>query len=261
MALPEYSVTFWIVAVIAVTLVGISKGGFGGGVGLVATPLLALVIPVPEAAALMLPILLIADVLSVRNYWGQFDRPTIRFLLPAALVGIVVGSIFFGVFSDNERALKLAIGILTLIFAVWFAAKEWVLGAVEGKRPPTGVAFLLGAVSGFTSTIAHVGGPPVTVYLLNLKLSRQLFVGTFLLFFFIVNTVKLIPYSYLGLLNVGNLLTVVVLAPLVFMGVWLGVRLNQRFNDVWFNRAILIILLLTGIQLVLGNSLIGLIAG
>lgn len=248
-------------AIIAVTLVGISKGGFGGGVGLVATPLLALVLPVADAAALMLPILLIADVLSVRNYWGQFDRPTMRFLLPAAILGIIIGSLFFTAFSTNERILKLTIGILTLIFGIWFAAKEWILGAVEGKRPSNYIGFLLGSLSGFTSTIAHVGGPPVTIYMLNTKLSKQLFIGTFLLFFLIVNTIKLIPYALLGLLTVGNFLVVLILAPLVFLGVWLGVKLNGRFNDLWFNRVILIILLLTGIQLVIGESLISLAAG
>ena len=120
---------------------------------------------------------------------------------------------------------------------------------------------ILGAIGGFTSTLAHAGGPPITIYLLPQRLPRNLFVGTTVITFFIINLVKLIPYSVLGLLQVGNLLTVLILSPFAFIGVRIGIYLNRRFEDAWFNRIIYVILFLTGLQLVIGRSLLSLFVG
>ena len=119
----------------------------------------------------------------------------------------------------------------------------------------------MGAVSGFTSTLAHAGGPPVTIYLLPQKLPREIFVGTTVVFFAAVNQMKLIPYIGLDLLTIGHLGTIVVLAPLSYVGVRIGILLNSRFTDLWFNRLVYTVLLLTGIQLILGQSLIALFSG
>jgi uncharacterized membrane protein YfcA len=109
------------------------------------------------------------------------------------------------------------------------------------------------ASSGFASTLAHVGGPPLTMYLLPQKFSRQIFMGTTVVFITIINLVKLIPYAILGLLRPGNISTFLVLAPLVFVGIRLGVYLNERFSDLWFNRVIYALLFITGWQLVLSQ--------
>src|SRR5690606_11346581 len=105
-SLPDYPTAFWIIAVFAVLLIGVSKAGFGGGVGAIATPLIALTIPVADAAALLLPLLMIADLFSLRHYWHSFDRRSLTLMLPGAVVGILIGALFFGYFSDNERVLK-----------------------------------------------------------------------------------------------------------------------------------------------------------
>jgi hypothetical protein len=99
------------------------------------------------------------------------------------------------------------------------------------------------------------------IYMLPQKLPRNLFVGTTAVFFFIVNLIKLIPYAWLGLLVVGNLTITVLLLPVLFVGTKLGVWLNQRFSELWFNRVVYGILLLVGIQLIVGQSLIGLLFG
>jgi uncharacterized protein len=91
------------------------------------------------------------------------------------------------------------------------------------------------------------------------QLPRDLFVGTTVLFFTVVNLVKLVPYGALGLLQVGNLLTILILSPLCYLGVRLGLYLNRRFTDIWFNRVIYTLLLLTGIELILGQSMVSLI--
>ena len=119
----------------------------------------------------------------------------------------------------------------------------------------------MGAISGFTSTLAHAGGPPATIYLLPQKLPRDIFVGTTVMFFAAVNQIKLIPYIGLELLSVGHLGTIAILAPLSYVGVKLGIFLNSRFTDLWFNRIVYTVLLITGIQLILGRSLLSLAVG
>lgn len=258
MTLPDYPPYFWYTAIAAVTLVGIAKAGFGGGVGVVATPLLALTIPVPEAAALLLPLLIIMDLFSLYFYRSRFDRASLNLLLPAALVGIALGAFFFSYFSDNERILKIGIGVIALLFLLFQAGRAIIFGVLEKYHPPLAVGLLLGVISGFGSTLAHVGGPPANMYLLPKKLPRDLFVGTNVILFTILNLVKLIPYSYLGLLRVGNITTMLVLTPLCFVGVWLGLYLNRRFTDYWFNWFVYSLLLMTGLELVSGKNILDL---
>ena len=257
--LPQYPEFFWLTAVTAVLLIGLSKAGFGSGVGVVATPLIALTIPVAEAAALLLPLLIVADVLSIPHYRDSYDMPSLRLMLPGALAGIVLGAFFFGYFSRHEAVLKLAVGMIALLFVLYQGTRGLIMRRLEAHRPSNMTGIGLGFISGFTSTLAHAGGPPATMYLLPQNLSRRLFVGTILIFFFVVNLIKLIPYTILGLLQVGNILTIVVLAPIIFVGVKLGVWLNERFDNTWFNRVIYLLLFLTGVQLVAGESLIALL--
>jgi len=254
--LPAYSPLFWITAVLAVVLVGISKAGFGGGTGVIATPLLALTIPVTDAAALLLPLLIVADLLSTHLYRQSFDRRLLRLMLPAAVLGILLGTIFFDIFSQNERALKFGIGFISMLFVLLQVGRAWIFDQLQTRRPSPLAGRVISAAAGFTSTLAHAGGPVATMYLLPQHLPRQLFVGTSVLFFTVVNLVKLIPYGYLGLLRVGNLTTILVLAPAAYIGVRMGRQLNGRFSDKWFNRFIYALLFITGLQLMLGRSLL-----
>jgi uncharacterized membrane protein YfcA len=257
----DYPTFFWIAAVTAVLILGIAKAGFGGGIGFIATPLIALTISVADAAALLLPLLIIIDLLSIRHYRGTYDKPSLRLLLPSAIVGILLGALLFNGLRDNEDLLRRALGLLAVLFVVYQVGRSALLGALEGHRPGKPVGVFLGVLSGFGSTLAHAGGPPATMYLLPQKLPRQLFAGTTVWFFTAVNLIKLVPYGALGLLRVGNLLTILVLAPVAFIGVRLGIYLNRNFDELWFNRVIYLFLFLTGLQLLTGGALTRLIFG
>lgn len=259
MHLPDYSTVFWITAVLAVIFIGISKAGFGGGTAVLATPLLALTIPVTDAAALLLPLLIITDLISLYHYRGSYDRQIIRLMIPWAIIGIVIGGLFFSTFSDNERILKMGIGLIAVAFVLSRLFWTRILGQLEQKRPSTISGILLSGLSGFTSTLAHAGGPVATMYLMPQQLPRQLFVGTSVIFFTTINLIKLIPYNALGLLKVGNITTILILSPLCYLGVRLGIYLNGRFTDKWFNRLIYTLLFLTGFQLILGRSLLDIV--
>ena len=114
----------------------------------------------------------------------------------------------------------------------------------------------MGAAAGFFSTLAHAGGPPISMYLLPQQLERRLFVGTTVIFFAVVNQIKLIPYIGMGLLRTDHLVTIAVLSPLSYVGVRLGIALNKRSSELWFNRIVYVLLLATGVQLILGSNVI-----
>jgi uncharacterized membrane protein YfcA len=241
---------FYLLAVPVVLWVGVSKGGFGGGGGMVAVPLLSLAVPLPQAAGILLPILCVMDLFAVAAYRGQYSATNLRRLLPAALVGIAGGAFAFGALDD--RWLRLIVGVIAVAFAL-----QWVLGVLRhgGRapeaRPPgaVGGAFW-GSVAGFTSTMAHAGGPPVAVYLLPQRLPPTLFVGTTVIVFTVINYVKLVPYAWLGQLRAENLLTSLVLLPLAPLGIRLGRWLHDRVDDVLFYRITYLLLLVTGLKLI-----------
>jgi uncharacterized membrane protein YfcA len=150
---------------------------------------------------------------------------------------------------------------LALWFVLFQAFRAIILGVLEKRGPYAVEGILMGAISEFTSTLAHAGGPPLVMYLLPQKFPRDLFVGTTVIFFAVINLVKLVPYHALGLLKMGNLMTIMFLAPLTYVGVRLGIYLNRRFTDLWFDRVVYTILFLTGLQLVLGQNIITMLFG
>lgn len=235
------------------------KSGFGGGLGLLAVPLMALTIPPVEAAALLLPLLLIMDMFSIRHYYGTYDKRTLRILLPATVVGIVLGGLFFRQFSSDERLLRLGIGVVGLLFVGIQVLRGFIMGQLQAYRMPDMVGRAIGVIAGFTSTLVHAGGPPANIYILPQKLPRQIYVGTTVTLWTTVNLIKLIPYAILGLLPISSLATILVLSPFCYMGVRLGIFLNGRVNEIWFLRAVYTLLFFTALQLVVGQNIVSLL--
>jgi uncharacterized protein len=256
---PDYPPAFWICAVFAVVLFGISKAGFGTGIGVIATPLLTLTIPVTDAVALLLPLMIVSDFFSLYYYRLTFDRRSVRLLIPGAVLGIVAGALFFDEFGGRQRVLQAAIGCLAIFFVAFQALRPFFLGALEKRRPSGAEGVAMGAAAGFFSTLAHAGGPPLVIYLLPQRMPKEVFVGTTVIFFAVINLLKLVPYQALGLFKMTHLTTILVLAPLAYVGVRLGVFMNRRFTDLWFNRVVYTILFLTGLQLVIGRNLLNLV--
>jgi len=247
--LSDHSLLFWISAICSVTLIGISKAGFGAGVGVIATPLMALTIPVSDAAALLLPLLIMCDIVAVYSYGMGFHRRSIILLMPGALIGIAIGSLFFGFFIGMDHVMRVGIGVLAIAFVIFQAARAYIFGALKEHHPHPAEGVFMGTIAGFTSTLAHAGGPPIAIYLLPQKLPASLYVGTAVIFFAIVNALKLIPYWALGMLKVGNLATIALLAPFTYVGVKLGLYMNNRVSQKWFDRIVYGVLFLSGLQL------------
>ncbi|MFA9217710.1 MAG: sulfite exporter TauE/SafE family protein [Sphingomonadaceae bacterium] len=237
---------FYAAAIPAVLLTGISKGGFGSALGGIGVPLMALTISPLHAAAILLPVLCLMDLVGLRVYFGKWDSANLRIMLPGALLGILAGTLTFGMLSEN--AIRMLIGGIAVVFTLnnWFglAARQ----AVAGRSRLKGTFW--SGVSGLTSFLAHAGGPPAMIYMLPQRLDKVRYVATISVFFAFVNAVKLIPYAWLGQLSADNLATSLVLAPLVPVGVRLGMWLQDRINLVWFYRISQTCLLGTGLQLI-----------
>lgn len=239
---------FYLAAVPAVLLFGISKGGFGAGFGIVAVPLIALVVSPVQAAAILLPILCLMDVFALWAYRGRWVWPELRILVPASLLGIGIGTLLFGYMSP--AIIRLILGTVAITFTLnhWFHLTT--RGNLERPAYPPLVGTLAAATAGFTSFVAHAGGPPLDMYLLRRRLDRTAFVGTTVAFFAIVNYVKLLPYAWLGQLDISNLSTSLVLAPLAPMGIGLGVWLHRRVSDRIFFHFVYTMLFVVGLKLV-----------
>lgn len=235
---------FYAVAVPAVLLMGLSKSGFGGGLGALAVPLMALTVPVPQAAAIMLPLLAVMDGFGLAALWREADRSLLKLLLPAGLVGTVVGTASFGLLAP--AAVAGVVGALTLLF---LAQRIFFPPRPDAPPPPRWAGALLGVAGGFTSFVAHAGGPPVMVYVLPLKLAPIRFTATMAVFFAAVNASKWAPYAWLGLIDLRNLATAALLMPLAPLGVWLGVRWARRMEPALFYRLVHLGMLLTGAKL------------
>jgi uncharacterized membrane protein YfcA len=236
---------FYTVAVPAVLLMGVSKSGFGSGFGALAVPLMALAVTVPQAVAIFMPVLFVMDLFGMAAFRRDFDTRLLKFLIPCGLLGTVIGTLLFKLL--NAHTVAGIVGAFTLLFLaqrLLFPPKS------NSTPPPRWVGAILTATAGFTSFIAHAGGPPISAYVIPMRLSPVKFTATMAFFFFVINLSKWIPYAWLGLLDLRNLFTSLLLLPVAAVGVWLGVKLARRINQVLFYRLVYLGMFLTGVKLV-----------
>jgi uncharacterized membrane protein YfcA len=236
----------WIVTAIAVLLTGISKSAFGGALGGIGVPLMALWLPPGMAIAVMLPILCLMDMFGVRAYWQKWSAPDLRIILPGGLIGIALGSIAIGALPDH--AVKACIGGIAVLFMLDRLLKLRDRLRMNGE-PGAAAGGIWAALSGFTSTLAHAGGPPILVYLMGRRLPKENFVATSAVFFTVINAAKILPYLWLGLFSRETLTLAAVLAPLAPIGVWLGLHVMRKVPERPFFLTATIMLGASGLKL------------
>jgi len=235
----------YLVAIPAVTALGLSKGGFSG-VGTIAAPLMALVIPPVQAIGILTPILVAQDIVTVWSYWRRWDTHILKIMIPGQIAGVALAWAIAAYVPD--AAIRLAVGLIALAFALsqWFGLARKVASA----HPSVIAGRVWGAVAGFTSFIANTGGPPFQIYVLPQKLEKETFVGTFSLFFATGNALKVLPYFLLGQLNPVNMGTAAVLLPLAIATNVAGVWLVRRTPTEFFYKVVYLLIFLIGIELV-----------
>jgi len=244
---PSLPLTFYLVAIPAVVILGLAKGGFYG-VGTLATPLLALVLPPVTAAAVVMPILIVQDVVSVWAFRRTWDRDVVMLIIPSAAFGIFLGWLFAK--HVSEAAVLGLLGALSIAFGLQRLWAERHGELMPGRRLPDWIGVLCGIASGFASQIAHAGGPPVQIWIIPRRMPRDILVGTTAIIFAAVNWMKLPAYIALGALTGPNMTMSAMLLPVAIVSTFAGVWLVRVVPVEKFYRTLYILMIVVGIKLI-----------
>jgi uncharacterized membrane protein YfcA len=236
---------FYAVAIPAVILVGLAKGGFSG-LGALSLPMVAFVIDPVRAAAILLPILIVQDAVGAWSFRKTLDWYVLGWMLPGATLGIVLGYVFASAVTPD--AVLAVIGLISMLFGfyrLWLQRRE----LPAASTSPGWVGALFGVASGFTSQIAHAGQPPFQLWVLPRRLPRDVLVGTTAVFFAAVNWIKVPAYWALGQFSRENMTTAAVLLPVATLSTVAGVWLVRRIEAARFYTAIYVLMILVGAKL------------
>ena len=239
---------FWCLAIFVVYIMGVSKSGFAGGAGVIAVPLMSIVISPQAAAALLLPILLFIDTLNMRVFWPKRDTVLLPRLLLGSFFGVVIGALCFGLF--NVTIVKIIVGFV----AVSCAANN--MNNRQKLLKPVSVieSIIWSVLSGFASFICHAGGPPINAYMLKLSLNKITLLSTIAVFAGITNLMKLPAYAILGQLNINVGWFAFAMAPIAYAGVYSGMRVKDLISDETYMIILNRVLLVVGFYLITTNT-------
>jgi uncharacterized membrane protein YfcA len=244
----SYPVIVYVVTVIAGLMIGIAKGGLGGVLGALATPFMSLVLPPEQVVGLVLPMLIVTDLFAVAVHWKKWSTKLVVALLPGAILGVTLGTYFIS--NTPTGTLRFVLGVIVLILALYKLIEPYV--KINRKyETKTWHGILTGTTAGFTSSLAHAGGPPVVIFLLLQDIPPRLFVATLALFFMILNWVKVPYYIVSGLLDFErfwNFAWIILVLPL---GVLIGKWANARIDKKTFERVIVVLLIINAFMLIL----------
>lgn len=236
---------FYALAIPAMVILGLSKGGFTA-MGMLVVPILAVVISPVQAAGIVLPILVLSDIVALASYRGSFDRTTVKIMLPAATIGIAIG--WATAAWVTEHHIRLIVGIVSVLFALnyWFRHRK------KPEPHPQSVTKggFWGILTGFTSFVSHAGGPPFQIYTVPLRLDPLIYAGTSVILFAAINAIKLVPYFFLGQFDSTNLTTSAILLPVSIPATFLGIWLVKRFQTDAFYTWIYASIFIVGVYLV-----------
>jgi uncharacterized membrane protein YfcA len=237
---------FYLLAIPAVLLVGLAKGGLSG-MGALGMPLLALAMDPVQAAGILLPILIAQDVIGVAAFRKTWDGYVLAVMLPSAVAGVVLGWWFAASVSSN--AVLVAVGAISLLFGLYRLWVERGGRIAASSRSPAWVGLLFGVATGFTSQVAHAGGPPFQMWVMPRRLARDVLIGTTAIFFAVLNWIKVPAYVALGQFTRENALTTLVLLPFALLGSLAGVWLVRRIAMERFYTLIYLLMVVAGAKL------------
>jgi len=226
---------FYVFVSLGVVVVGIAKGGFGGGIGILAVPLLALAMPTGKMLGMLLPILIVADILSNLHYLREWDWGVLRWLLPGMIGGVLAGSTVLLALQQMPPksfgvVMSLMVGGICLAVIVMQVVRllGWELPTLP-RHPASSVT--VGVAAGATSTLNHSAGPIIAIYLLQYGLAKRVLVSTMLLYFFLGNLTKVPTYVYLGFITGDTLRSSLIFLPLLPIGTISGAWMNKHIPE------------------------------
>ena len=228
----DYPLHVYLVVGLGMFLVGMSKGGLGATLSAVTIPMLAMVLPVKDVIGMMPPVLMLADALAVGFHWRKWDNRMVLFLIPASVAGVATGTLFLA--NASGQLIRILLGVIVLLFAFYKIFEKRIFKMLT-YTPSNWHGLLAGGVAGFTSSVAHTGGPPVAIYLLLQNVQPRVFAATSAIFFMILNYIKVPFYFVANLFNfdlLGQMFWLLLLVPLgVWVGKWVVVRVSKRLYD------------------------------
>lgn len=238
--------TVYVAIVIAILgfMIGLAKGGLGG-LGVLLTPLLALVLPVAFAVGVLLPMLMVGDALALYMYWNQWDLNLVKAMLPAGILGAVAGTFLLSWLSPNS--LRITLGIFVLLVVIYKFASDQVQKIRYESRPWH--APLAGLLAGIASGMFNSGGPPFNSYLLLNKVKARPFIGTSAIYFAILNLVKVPGFLYTGVLNLHLLFSLWWVFPFIPIGIWVARAMLTRISPMAFEWIITALLIFSSLWL------------
>ena len=241
----EINLLFFIAVVPAIILFGIAKSGLGGSIALISIPLMTIAMPLTEALGIILPILIFSDFIATYKYRKEFDLGTLKLIVPFAALGIVIGSFTFSYFSED--LLKFIIGLMGFLFAGhYFLFKKNKEAKSEKNLIKGGIC---STIAGFTSFCVHAGGTPTSIYLLPLRMRKEIYVGTRIIFFTFVNLIKLPLYISLSMTNLETFKQSVILFPVALLGILIGYKLLKIIEEKLFYNILYALIFVTSTKL------------
>lgn len=239
----------WVIIGLAAFMIGLGKGGLGGMVGALVTAMIALVLPADQVIGLVLPLLIVGDFFAVMAHWKKWDRTLTLQLVPSAIMGVLLATYFL--YRLRGEALRLTLGVIVLGFVILKLSEGWLLSKFR-YQPRRGHGWVAGVVSGITSTLAHGGGPPVSMYLVMQSLKPETFAATAAFFFFVLNWAKVPSYWAAGLFDWELIRQALWVLPFVPLGVWTGKWGVARVGRGGFEKVVLLLLAVSGVLLLFG---------
>ena len=241
----EINILFFFTVVPAIVLFGIAKSGLGGSIALISIPLMTIAMPLTNALGIILPILIFSDFIATYKYRKEYDLETLKLMVPFAAIGIFIGSLTFTFFS--EELLKFIIGLMGFLFAGhYFFLKK-------NKEAKSDKNFLKGGVcstiAGFTSFCVHAGGTPTSLYLLPLRMKKEIYVGTRIIFFACLNLFKLPLYINLSMTNFETFKQSLILFPVALLGILIGYKLLKIIEEKLFYNILYTLIFITSTKL------------
>jgi uncharacterized protein len=251
---------FWPIVSLAILILGISKSGMSGA-AILSVPLMMSVMPVDKVVASMLPLLVLCDFNAIYHHRRNADWSQVIALYRPAVVGIALGAGMWWYVGQQGVELyagpiKRFVGAVAILFAAYIFARERSLEWAAHHRAGRTMAWLSGVSAGFTTTIAHAAGPIVALYLFSQNLGKLVFVGTMAWTFMLLNLTKLPFYSAVGLLKPEVFLFDLFLMPIIPVGSWMGKWLLHNISESVFNRVVMVLAFLAGLQLLLNLPIV-----
>lgn len=232
----EFTLTQWLLALLAGLIVGLSKSGIKG-IAMMAVACLALAFGAKASTGIMLPLLIGVDILAVWYYHRHAQWKYLRQLLPWMAIGVALG-----VYVGNDVPENLFKSGMSVIILMTVIMMFWWERSVKKVPESRGFGIIMGLGAGFTTMVGNLAGAFTNIYFLAMRLPKDQFIGTSAWLFFLINLFKLPFHIWVWkTVSMDSFMTSVQIYPAVLIGFLIGVRMVKLIKEHNYRQMILIL--------------------